>query len=241
METSTVDEDENVRPNPVWKIALVAAPAFLVLSTAISIWVWWQRGAHEQSDPRLALASGQVSEGELLDHMQKLTVLVGPRNWASEEGRANLRRTVAFIHGTLGPQNYGFTVRRTPQHSMAGELWPVLSADLPGEGPGVVLLVAPYDREATTVALALAAANQLRGEGVARSVRFVFPPSELVDESFPVPALVREGESDAIILDLSEQGEFVLPETAGGAALAEAARRLVGQVRALSHEGAKMP
>lgn len=237
----TIEDDENVRPNPAWKIALVAMPAFLVLSTAISIFVWWQRGMEEEVDPRLALASGQVSEAELLDHMHKLTVLVGARSWASESGRANLRRTMAFIDGTLGPQNYGLTVRRGAQQSLAEELWPVLSADLPGKGPGVVFVVAPYDREATTVALALAAANQLRGEEMERTVRFVFPPSELVDEGIPVPDLLLEGESGPIVYNLAEQGEFVLPETTGGAVLAEAARRLVGEVRTLSHEGGKMP
>jgi hypothetical protein len=232
-------EEEDVKPNPAWKIALVGIPLFLILSTAGSIWVWVKRGQDDVPDPRLALAAGEVSEVELLDHMKKLTELIGTREWQSEAGRKNLKRTVAFIDGTLGPQNYGFRVGRDRQETFEGELWPILVADLEGssEPDGIVFAVIPYDGEAASVALALAAANDLRDEKQNRTIRFVFYPAELMDGAIPVADLLGAGEEARERLEVGVDPELPLPAFPDGGELKRAARAVAGELRRLANQG----
>ena len=48
---------EPARPNPVWKVAMVGVPAFLLLSTGFALWIWWKKSQDDSVDPRLALSN----------------------------------------------------------------------------------------------------------------------------------------------------------------------------------------
>jgi len=173
--------EERSRPNPVWKIAMVSAPAFLLLSTAWALWIWWKKSQDDSVDPRLALVSVAAEVEELEDSLHKLSRVLGPRDWESVEGRINMRRAIALIDGTLSPRNYGFAVRTGEHLAHAGERWPTVWVDLAGvSDPMRILLVnAAYDRSDAAVALVLAVARDLRDEQFGPTIRFVFHPAQL--------------------------------------------------------------
>lgn len=173
--------EERSRPNPVWKIAMVSAPAFLLLSTAWALWIWWKKSQDDSVDPRLALVSVAAEVEELEDSLHKLSQVLGPRDWESVEGRINMRRAIAFIDGTLSPRNYGFAVRKGEQLAHAGERWPTVWVDLVGvSDPMRILFVsAAYDRSDAAIALVLAVARDLRDEEFGPTIRFVFHPAQL--------------------------------------------------------------
>ena len=63
--------EEPSRPNPAWKIAMVGAPIFLLLSTGWALWIWWKKSQDDSIDPRLALASVAAEVEELVaEHLQ---------------------------------------------------------------------------------------------------------------------------------------------------------------------------
>ena len=173
--------EEPSKPNPAWKVAMVGAPAFLLLSTGWALWIWWKQSQDDSVDPRLALASVAAEVVELEDSLHKLSSVLGPRDWESAEGRINMRRAIALIDGTLSPRNYGFVVRKGERLSYADEPWPTVWVDLVGGGdPKRVLLVnAAYDGSDAVIALVLAVARDLRDEKFHSTVRFVFHPAKL--------------------------------------------------------------
>jgi hypothetical protein len=146
-----------------------------------------------------------------------------------------LRQTIAFLEGTLSPQNYGFEVRRGAAVNLEGESWPTIWVDLRGsERNGEVVLVAvPYDQEAAAIAVVLGAVNDLRDEAMRKTVRFAFFPAALY--------ALGEGEELTKILGDGERHRIVplpdLPGTEGplsGASLESAAWALVAKVRHLA-------
>ncbi|MCH2332508.1 MAG: hypothetical protein MK312_13360 [Roseibacillus sp.] len=102
---------EPASPHPVWKVAMIGVPAFLLLSTGVSLWIWRKQSQEDAIDPPLALASMAAEVEELEDRIYKLSKVLGVRGWDTLEGRRNMRRAVALIDGTLSPQNYGFPVK----------------------------------------------------------------------------------------------------------------------------------
>lgn len=206
---------EPASPNPVWKVAMIGVPAFLLLSTGVALWIWWKKSQEDAIDPRLALASMAAEVEELEDSIYKLSKVLGVRGWDTLEGRRNMRRAVALIDGTLSPQNYGFPVKKRQQLSYAGDQWPTVWVDLAGkEDPSrVVLVAAPYDGSDAAIAVVLAVARDLRDESFGPTIRFIFYPAQLYRD-------VAEGKS---LVDVLEKGEShlatllpdVLEESAG--------------------------
>ena len=240
-EEEVADRPEATRANPAWKIALVAVPVFLALSSALAMWMWWKRSQEEDLDPRLALAASSVATGELDDHLRKLSVLLGRRDWDSAGGRKNMRRAIAFIEGTLSPLNYGFVIVKGEHLSHDDELWPTVWVDLKGqeEPENVVLVTADYDVSDAAVAVVLAAANDLRDEEMSKTVRFVFFPAllYLLDEGKDLIHVLEEDESHVVTLepDLpAVSGESLQPDTWNGAQLKPVADDLVQKVRKLA-------
>ncbi|NIP96906.1 MAG: hypothetical protein GWO24_27115 [Akkermansiaceae bacterium] len=228
-------EEQSPGPNATWKIALVAVPLFLLLSSAWAMWTWWKRSQNTDPDPRLALAASDVQEAELEDHLHKLSRMIGVRDWGSPEGRQGMRRTIAFIEGTLSPQNYGFRVESGMPVPLGDELWPTIWVNLRGSGMEreVVVVAVPYDREDVQIAALLGAVNDLRDEERRKTVRFVFFPAELY---------ARAGGKDVRQV-LSEEESLVqavlprLTDTGGRLTAAEVvplARDIVEKVRQLA-------
>ena len=203
--------EEPSRPNPAWKIAMVGAPLFLLLSTGWALWIWWKESQDDSIDPRLALVSVAAEVEELEDTMDKLSRVLGPRDWKSAEGRGNMRRAIALIAGTLSPRNYGFAVEMGEHLPYAGERWPTVWVDLVGgSDPTRILLVnAAYDRSDASIALALAAARDLRDEEFGPTIRFVFHPAQLYGGQSEEKGLIDIlGENEAL-------GATLVPEVPG--------------------------
>lgn len=233
--------EEEVKPNPAWKIALVGGPLFLLLSSVWAMWIWYKKDQEEDLDPRLALPAQEVGVAELGDHLRKLRDLIGGRDWDTPEGRAGMRRAIAFIGGTLSPQNYGFLVKRGAEVTHAGERWPSLWVDLAGTGKAkeLILVTVPYDADDLSVPVALATVNALRAEELTRTVRFLFLPSGLLEggqEAFG-RSLLRKGES---LVATVAAAEAVPPElfsrNAGAEDLKPVAQELTGRVRKIAND-----
>ncbi len=190
MDTKFADgiPEEPSGPNPAWKIAMVGGPVFLALSTAWALWTWWKESQDDSIDPRLALSSAAADVAELDDTVWKLGKVLGPRGWDTRAGRANMRRAIALIDGTLSPRNYGYRTKRGGHLERADHPWPTLWADLAGasEPERVVVVNAAYDRSDAAVAVVLAVARDLRDEEFGPTIRFVFHPAELYLKETPV-------------------------------------------------------
>ena len=241
-------EDQSLKPNPAWKIAIVGLPLFLVVSGVVSIVLSVTKRPDDTPDPRLALQSAEVGAEELDEHLRKLSVLIGPRDWETPAGRANMRYAQKFIESMLSPQNYGF-VPVTGEHvTYEEERWPTVWADLKGtvDARQVIIVPAPYDLGDAAVAVVLAAANDLRDEELGLTVRFVFYPAALyaAGEGKDLADVVKNGESriGLVLPDLpAEGGEPPKPGIWSGAQLKPVAQRLVEKVRELAGEDGKMP
>lgn len=216
METKTIEyadglPDEPSKPNPFWKVAIVGVPLFLLLSSAWAMWIWWKESQDDSEDPRLALAAGSASVEEIQENLDKLSGLLERRDWNSASGRKKMRYAIAFIDGTLSPRNYGFTVQTGEHLTYNEELWPTVWVDLTGvdEPNEVVLVTAAYDlnEENPSIALLLAAANDLRDEKFARTIRFVFHPSVLYAAEGKKVAEVLEEDEVAVATLSPELGE----------------------------------
>lgn len=194
--------NEERHPPVRWKVVLVVVPAFLLVGTIGAVWWKIREGQSEVPDVRLAMAAEDVSARELRDHYTKLSALVGRREWVSVEGRRAMRRVVAFIDGTLSPQNYGFDVRRGAAKTAADELWPSLWIDIrtADREEGAVLVATPYDRGDLGVAALLAIANDLRDDELAAGVRFAFYPGDLLERDPAGSVFTGTGEKLRMIL-----------------------------------------
>lgn len=176
------------RPRAGFKVAIAVFPLLLVISVIGAVWFHWRSGEEELVDPRLAMHAGPQDQRELAEHMEKLTLYVQSRGWESEEGRRGLRQTIAYIGGTLSPQNYGFRVERSNALSYLGELWPILWVDVEKGNPeSWVLVEVSYDGDPADVALALAAIDRLRTASLDRGVRFLFVPRHAPGEARRIP------------------------------------------------------
>jgi len=179
--------EEPSRPNPAWKIAMVGAPAFLLLSTVWALWIWWKESQDDSIDSRLALSSAAAEVEELDDTVYKLGKVLGVRQWSTGGGRANMRRAIALIDGTLSPRNYGYKTEKGGHLELANHPWPTLWADLTGvsDPERIVLVNAAYDQSDAAVAIVLAVARDLRDEEFSPTIRFVFHPAELYGRETP--------------------------------------------------------
>lgn len=197
-----------VEPHGRWKVALVVFPLLLFISVASAIWLYWSSGRQDEIDPRLAMQAGPRDGRELEEHFEKLAVYIRDRGWESETGRKGLRQTIAYIDGTLSPQNYGFKVQRESAFSLDGELWPVLWIDL-GNDEADDWLVAEiaYDGDPADVAFLLSAIDRIRGSELGRGLRVVFAPWQAPPDARRLP---REA-----VRDVGEAGRILLEDLAG--------------------------
>jgi hypothetical protein len=236
-----MEEEDDLKPNPAWKIAMVGVPVFLVLSTAWAIWGSWKKSQVEFVDPRLALVSSAADVEEMEDHLYKLSQLLGKRDWESSKGRTNMRRAITFIESTLSPRNYGFSIKRGEHLAHEGDRWPTVWVDLKGtvEPKEVVLVDASYDVSDAAVAVVLAVANDLRDEKLSKTVRFVFHPARLyfAQEGKDLGDVLEPDESHQATLQPDLPGESgVAPEPGrwNGAQLKPVADALAQKVRELA-------
>lgn len=239
-------EDESLKPNPAWKVALVGLPLFLAVSGVVAVMLLVNKDKDEGPDPRLALPASGVTSEEVEDQLFKVRKLIGERSWHTPGGRQAMRRMIAFLEGTLSPHNYGFAVQKGHAITVEDETWPTLWVDLAGtERPAeIVLVVAEYDGPAEEVVAVLAALNDLRDERMENTVRFAFLPNAgmLRREGKERTMLIRQGRSVVETLV-----EIVGPEPRPGVEPAStgevmaAARELAGKVRELALPTGKMP
>lgn len=233
MEKAAIDPV--VKSNPAWKIVLVGAPVFLLVSGVIALVTTWIKSENKPIDPRLGLSAKKVSAREIESLRQTLQLLPGETTWETAAGRQNLRSTTKFIQGLLGEPNYGIGVTSGHFLTFEKELWPAMwgnmGSDL-SEGD-VILVPARYDRGVEEFLVVLVAANELRGDSFDEMVRFVFYSEELFE---------REGKTRQVFVGEEEtlRGE-VWPEVdgpEGGSWTAEqlevVARKLVRKVRDLA-------
>ena len=112
----------------------------------------------------------------LRGHVEQLSERIGPRP-ADDEGA--LRKTVDYLEGQW--QRLGYSVRR--QKTESGELgFPNLEVEIPGTGPGLVVVSAHYDTvpgspgaddDSSGLAVLLELSRSLHGRSFQRSVRLV--------------------------------------------------------------------
>jgi hypothetical protein len=200
-------------PSGKWKLAIVLLPAFLLLSAGGAVWFHWHQGRNVEIDARLALQSSALNAKELQGHFTKLTDYIGPRGWDSEEEVKGLRRTLAYLEGTLSPQNYGFRVQRANGLSLNGDLWPVLWVELePKEGATKWMVVdVAYDQKPEDLAIVLAVLNEMRGMKYARGIRFVF--SDSYDERGREGERLDEGQE---VRNLRDHDTAIMVQNLGG-------------------------
>ena len=201
------------KPTGTWKLVMVLLPTLLLISATGAVWFHWYRGEDKAIDPKLAQKSSELSLEELEGHLNKLTNYIGERSWETEVGRKGLRRTIAYLEGSLSPQNYGFRVSRENAFSWNGELWPTIWIEHAVEDEeDWIELHAAYDREPEELAIVLSVINELRDAVPEKGIRFVFSaqsaPEDLRSlglEEFPTESLIGK-----LTLDGLERGDFSL-------------------------------
>lgn len=171
------EDEEKVKRMSGVKIALVALPLCLVLSTVGAVWYHWHKETEEVADPGLAMMGDGIDRAEVEDSLKKLEWL-GDAGWETEEGRKQMRGVLSFVEGTLSPQNYGFVVHKGAEVSYEGELWPMVWVDVVGgeKKDEVVVVAAAYDSGSHDVVSLLTMARELKNLDPSRTIRIlVFP------------------------------------------------------------------
>lgn len=163
---------------------LVALPVWLVLSTAIGLWLW-NRARQSDTAVEPAKFATAISAGVLEGDLRKLRDVVGERGCATPDRAEALLRAAAMVEGSLGPLNAGYRVEMTTGPETPNGRFPLIGVELPGgEGSAVVALVA-YDSgpggedlaaDSRQLASLLAVASAVAGESPQRPLRFVFLP-----------------------------------------------------------------
>jgi len=170
-------------PSPWLRWLLVLLPAWLVVSGALALWIWW-RGEQAAKEAELVKFTTPITAERVADDLEKLASWVGPRGLASEAERRGLDRAAAMIEGALGPSNAGYRVERWPGPDTGVGEWPVLVATLRGDEREPLWLVAGYDtepgrvvaRNSSGLAAMLGVAQALAGQSPGRPVKFAFLP-----------------------------------------------------------------
>ncbi len=163
---------------------LVALPVWLVLSTAIGLWLW---NRARQSDRAIEPAkfATAISAGVLEGDLRKLRDVVGGRGCTTPERAEALLRAAAMIEGSLGPLNAGYRVEMSTGPETPNGRFPVIVVELPGGQGGTVMALVAYDSglggeelaaDSRRLASMLAVASAVAGESPQRPLRFVFLP-----------------------------------------------------------------
>lgn len=186
------------------RIVLVALPVCLALSTVGAVWFHWQQETREVADPGLAMMGTGIERAEVEDSLKKLSNYIGPRGWETPEERHHVRQVIAFLEGSLSPQNYGFVVQRGAEVSYAEELWPMLWVDVPGrrQAEDLIVLAAAYDGDLESLVALMTAARELRGGQVRRTIRFLLYPERVPGVSELRSEFLESGERVVAMLSL---------------------------------------
>lgn len=190
------------------KIALVALPLCLLISIVGAVWFHWYKETEEVADPGLAMAGTSIDRAEVEDSLEKLSWL-GARDWGTDEGKKAMRGALAFVEGTLSPQNYGFVVHKGAEVIFEGELWPMVWVDVEGgaKKEEVVMVCARYDGDDGSLVALMTAARVLRDAEMERTVRLlVFPESKFERMGDRRGEFVKKGEEVVATLELSLLG-----------------------------------
>jgi len=166
-----------------WVVVLLwLVPAWLIISAGGGIWMYFQAKKEQERKESIKFARA-VSAKSIADDLKKVATFIGPRNPAFEDG-IGLTRAAAWIEGTLGPSNTGYTVRQIPGPSR----WPILRIDFRGtdENAPSLWVVCAYDSAivekagdttySAPVVAQIAAAQALAKEQPAATIHFVFLP-----------------------------------------------------------------
>ncbi|MDA0768545.1 MAG: hypothetical protein O3A92_17170, partial [Verrucomicrobia bacterium] len=200
--------EEKVKGMSGVKIALVALPLCLVLSTAGAVWYHWHKETEEVADPGLAMMGEGIDRAEVEDSLKKLEWL-GDANWETEEGRKKMGGVLSFVEGTLSPQNYGFVVQKGAEVSYEGELWPMVWVDVEGgeKKDEVVVVAAAYDGDEGSLVALMTAARELRNLEGSRTIRFLMYQGALAREGVVRDrSFMKNGEELVRVLELKGMG-----------------------------------
>ena len=194
------------------KFFLLVLPVCLVVSIIGAIWFHWHLETKEIADPGLAMGGGGIEREEVVDLAKKFGWL-NSEGWETEEGRKGMHQRIAFIDGTLSPQNYGFVVKRGADVSYEDELWPMVWVDVEGgeRKDELVLVTAPYDFGDDNVISIVTAAKELKASKLGRTVRFLVYPTWLLLELGHERRgdFMESGEELVAVLGLRQMGEPV--------------------------------
>lgn len=161
------------------KIAIALIPALLILSICIALWL----GANEEEEKSKPV-EGEITLPEMSDYLEKLNERIGERNFVTEEGRLGLLQVSAMIQGNLGPENMGYEVGVSQNDSMQGRLWKTLWITAgEGDDEDVILIAVPYSGSGTPVGFAFGFAEYLTSHPVKATVRIVFYPPLINEDS----------------------------------------------------------
>ncbi|MGC4016607.1 MAG: hypothetical protein QM755_19120 [Luteolibacter sp.] len=166
-----------------WVVVLLwLVPAWLLVSAGAGIWMYFQAKKEQERKESIKFARA-VSAKSIADDLQKVATFIGPRNPTVNDG-IGLTRAAAWIEGTLGPSNTGYTVKQIPGPSR----WPILQVDFRGteeKAPALWVVCAydsaPEEKAGDTTCSAplvaqIAAAQALAKEQPAATIHFVFMP-----------------------------------------------------------------
>lgn len=180
---------------PWVRVLLVLLPVWLLVSGVVAVWWRIRQGEHGEAEQQ-ALYPSNVNAAELAEDVRKIAFVVGPRGTADEAAGRGLDRVAALIEGSLGPSNTGYQVRRSAGPPGGGRAWPLIEVMRAGREPKLpaVWVLCGYDApagrrgiewNATGVAAAMAAARELVGDELRRTVRFLFLP-HVFDDNAPL-------------------------------------------------------
>lgn len=196
-----------------WVVVLLwLVPLWLIVSAGVGIWLYLRS---KESDARKEVTRyvTAVSETAMADDLTKLAKIIGPRNPGIDSGKG-LTRAASWIEGMLGPSNTGYTIQKLD----GPDKWPLLQINLTGtrQDAPAVWVVTSYDTAgssgdgdpaASTVVSVIAAAQDLAGDDLQRTVKFIFLPhgndtasAELVSRTRArLVQVLREERSHAIL------------------------------------------
>lgn len=158
------------------RAALVILPVGTIFLGIASFGIWqWKKDQAADRSFRYAMALRKpISEGGIQRHAGIVREALAKPNWHLS--------IPGYLESTMGAENMGYTVRRTP----CGTDQALVDAELTGKSRPreVVMVLIPYSndplrfgRTAQAVAEALSVAHEVTGETVLRCLRFVAMPN----------------------------------------------------------------
>jgi hypothetical protein len=193
--------DEVPPPSRRWvKVLIVALPLWIAVSGAVGLYLFLRSERIATQTPDFQIT--RDIEGErLMSDLRKLTMVVGERNFRTEETRKHLRSAAKMIEGSLSPQNTGFRVNRTTEEVAFDQQWSIYWVEIKGKKATeeVVWLFAGYDSplsssgtelNATGVAALLALGQSLATATPDRTIRIAFLP-HANEENSPLTETAR--------------------------------------------------